>query len=239
MEAVSERRGERMKYKLVIFDFDGTLADSASWFLGILNDLARRHGFRSVTATEIETLRGRGNREIIRYLNVARWRLPFIAADVRRRAAADAASISLFDGVERLLDTLRRNGVKCAIVSSNSEANVRRVLGAEAAGAVSLFDCGAGLFGKAKRFRRLMKRAGVASAETICIGDEQRDMEAAHAVGAASGAVLWGYATRDLLMRCGPTITFDHPMDIADGVGCPRGPSEDRAGIAETAVLGG
>ena len=238
-EAVPERRGERMKYKLVIFDFDGTLADSASWFLGILNDLARRHGFRSVTAAEIEMLRGRGNREIIRYLNLARWRLPFIAADVRRRAAADAASISLFDGVERLLDTLRRNGVKCAIVSSNSEANVRRVLGAKAAGAVSLFDCGAGLFGKAKRFRRLMRRAGVASAETICIGDEQRDMEAAHAVGAASGAVLWGYATRDLLMRCGPTITFDHPMDIVDGVGCPRGPSEDRAGIAETTVFGG
>ena len=152
-----------MKYKLVIFDFDGTLADSASWFLGILNDLARRHGFRSVTAAEIEMLRGRGNREIIRYLNLARWRLPFIAADVRRRAAADAASISLFDGAERLLDTLHRNGVKCAIVSSNSEANVRRVLGAKAAGAVSLFDCGAGLFGKAKRFRRLMKRAGVAN----------------------------------------------------------------------------
>ncbi|MGZ5882650.1 MAG: HAD hydrolase-like protein, partial [Xanthobacteraceae bacterium] len=59
-----------MKYKLVIFDFDGTLADSASWFLGILNDLARRHGFRSVTEAEIEMLRGRGNREIIRYLNV-------------------------------------------------------------------------------------------------------------------------------------------------------------------------
>jgi phosphoglycolate phosphatase len=78
----------------------------------------------------------------------------------------------------------------------------------------------------------------VAGAETICIGDEQRDMEAAHAVGAASGAVFWGYATRDLLMRCGPTMTFERPMDIVGGVGCPHGWSDDRARIAETAVLG-
>jgi phosphoglycolate phosphatase len=216
-----------VKYRLVIFDFDGTLADSASWFVKALNDLAPRHGFRPVTEAEIEMLRGRGNREIIRYLRLAKWRLPFIAADLRRRAAADAAHISLFDGVERLLATLHRNGVTFAIVSSNSEANVRQVLGAKAAEAVSLFDCGAGLFGKAKRFRRLMKRAGVAAAETICIGDEQRDMEAAHAVGAASGAVFWGYATRDLLMRCGPTMTFERPMDIVDGVGCPHGSSDD------------
>jgi phosphoglycolate phosphatase len=211
-----------MKYKLVIFDFDGTLADSARWFSAALNDLAPRHGFRAVTEAELEMLRGCGNREIIRYLGVARWRLPFIAAELRRRAAT--ASISLFDGVERLLDTLHRRGVTCAIVSSNAEANVRKVLGAKAVGAVSLFDCGAGLFGKARRFRRLIKRVGVAPAETICIGDEQRDMEAAHAAGAASGAVLWGYATRDLLVRCGPTMTFDEPMDIVDGVSGPHRP---------------
>ena len=110
-----------MTYRLVIFDFDGTLADSASRFVKALNDLAPRHGFRPVTEAEIEMLRGRGNREIIRYLRLARWRLPFIAADLRRRAAADAASISLFDGVERLLDALHQNGVTCAIVSSSSE----------------------------------------------------------------------------------------------------------------------
>jgi phosphoglycolate phosphatase len=210
-----------MKYKLVIFDFDGTLADSAGWFIGILDDLAMRHRFRAVSDAEIEMLRGRGTHEIMRYLGVSRWRLPFIVADARRRAGADAGSIGLFEGVDRLLDALHRNGVTCAIVSSNAETTVRRVLGPKAAAAVSLYECGAGLFGKAKRFRRVMKRAGVAPAETICIGDEQRDIEAAHAVGAASGAVLWGYATRDLLTRCGATMIFDSPTDILDGVGCP------------------
>ena len=213
--------GQGMKYKLVIFDFDGTLADSTKWLIGILNTLARRHKFRPVTEAEIEILRGQGNREIMRSVGLARWRLPFIAADVRRLASAASASISLFEGVERLLDTLHRNGVTCAIVSSNSEKNVRQVLGTKAAGAVSLFDCGAGLFGKAKRFRRVMRRAGVApgfkpSASVMSNGT----IEAAHAAGAASGAVFWGYATRDLLIRSGPTMTFEYPMDIAGAMGC-------------------
>jgi phosphoglycolate phosphatase len=224
-----------MTYKLVILDFDGTLADSAGWFIGILDDLATRHRFRSVTEAEIDMLRGRGTHEIMRYLGVSRWKLPFIVADARRRAAADAGSISLFEGVDRLLDTLHRNGVTCAIVSSNAEATVRHVLGPDAAGAVSLYECGAGLFGKAKRFSRVMKRAGMAAAETICIGDEQRDVEAAHAVGAASGAVTWGYATRDLLARSGPTMIFDRPTDILDFfTGAPAPPPRSEQSAPET-----
>jgi phosphoglycolate phosphatase len=200
-------------YKLVIFDFDGVLADSAGWFVGQLNGLASRHRFRPVDEAEIEALRGLSNREIIRALGVARWRLPFIATDLRRRMAAEAEAIALFDGVEAMLDALTAAGVRVAIVSSNAEANVRRILGS-AARHVADYDCGAGLFAKARRFRRVMRRAGAAPAETLCIGDELRDLEAARAVGAASGAATWGYATAESLARGGPTLTFQGVADI-------------------------
>jgi phosphoglycolate phosphatase len=52
-------------YKLVIFDFDGTLADSAGWLFGVLNQVADRYGFRRVDEAEIAMLRGRDNREIV------------------------------------------------------------------------------------------------------------------------------------------------------------------------------
>src|SRR5262249_47226042 len=97
---------------------------------------------------------------------------------------------------------------------SNSEANVRRILGADAAAAVHMFECGAGLFGKARKFRKVMKRMGVSPPGTICIGDETRDIEAATAVGAASGAALWGYATPEVLGQFNPTLTFATPADI-------------------------
>ena len=85
IRAVPGRRGESVTYRLVIFDFDGTLADSASWFVKALNDLAPRHGFRPVTEAEIEMLRGRGNREIIRYL-----RLRQVEAPVHRSGSPQA-----------------------------------------------------------------------------------------------------------------------------------------------------
>lgn len=206
-------------YKLAIFDFDGTLADSAGWTASVFNELARRHGFRELSEAEIAVLRGRSNREIIQYMRVPRWKLPAIGADFRRRMAADADKITLFEGIPFLLRSLKAAGLQVGVVTSNSEANVRRILGLEAAGAVDGFECGAGLFGKAAKFRKLMKRRRVSPAETICIGDETRDIEAAHAVGAASGAVRWGYATPEVLDRFAPTHSFATPADIVRIVG--------------------
>ena len=203
-----------MKYKLAIFDFDGTLADSAGWVSRVINEVARRHRFRELADAEIEMLRGRSNGEIIRYMQVPTWKLPAIAADMRRRMAVDAESIPLFEGITDMLKSVKEAGVAVAIVSSNSEANVRRILGVETVAAVDTFECGAGLFGKAHKFRKVMKRLGVAPPETICIGDETRDIEAAAAVGAASGAALWGYATTKVLAQLKPTLTFATPADI-------------------------
>lgn len=204
-----------MTFKLAIFDFDGTLADSAAWFTGVFNQLARRHGFRELSEAEIAALRGRSSREIIRDMGVPAWRMPAIAADVRRRMAADAEAIALFEGVDPMLRSLKEAGLAVGVVSSNSEDNIRRILGPHTAGTVDAFECGAGLFGKAAKFRKLMKRLGVSPAETICIGDETRDIEAAKAVGAASGAVQWGYATPEVLSRFEPTLTFAAPGEIA------------------------
>lgn len=202
-------------YRLIVFDFDGTLADSAPWFVGVLNSLADRHRFRRVDAAEIETLRGLGNREIMKRLGVSRWRLPFIAADMKARMTRDIGAIGLFDGVPQMLAALDEAGLRLAIVSSNDEANVRAVLGPDLAARIDDYDCGAGLFGKPAHLRRVIKRAGVAPNETLCIGDEPRDGEAAARVGAAFGAVAWGYATPESLARCGPAHRFAEMRDIS------------------------
>ena len=74
-----------MTYRLAIFDLDGTLADSFPWFLPIVNSVADKHRFRRIDAGEIEDLRGKGTREVIRHLQVPMWRIPLIARGRRRR----------------------------------------------------------------------------------------------------------------------------------------------------------
>jgi len=207
-----------MPYSLVIFDLDGTLADSFPWFQRNVNEVADRFGFRRVVDGDVEMLRHASTRDILAHLKIPRWKLPFIARHVRRLKTEQAASIPLFDGVEEMLSALAARDIRLALVSSDTEANAREKLGASAA-LFSDFDCAASVFGKPAKFRRVLKRAGVHAARAIAIGDETRDIEAARAVGIACGAVTWGYAAPNALRALKPDLVFERMEDIARKLG--------------------
>jgi phosphoglycolate phosphatase len=207
-----------MPCKLVIFDFDGTLADTFPWFMRIINDVADRYRFKRIVPHEVELLRGMGATEIMAHLGVPRWKLPLIAGHMRRRKAREIGETKLFAGVEALLARLKDAGVGMAIVSSNSEANVRAVMGPSLAAHISFFECGASVFGKAARFRKVLRRSGISSSDAICIGDEVRDLDAARRAGIAFGAVAWGFTRADALQARGPNVLFSSLDEIADRV---------------------
>lgn len=208
-----------MKYKLVIFDFDGTLADSYPWAVGIANDMAEKHRFKRIDAVEREMLRGYSAGQILKYLGVRWWKMPFIAKDVRSAMARDIHMIPLFEGVDQLLEFLASQGVLIALVSSNSEKNIRHVLGAKNCARVRYFECGVALFGKAPKINKLLKRSKIAPNETILIGDEIRDGQAARKAGIAFGAVAWGFTRIDALRAQAPTALFTAMHDIAQEIG--------------------
>ena len=203
-------------YQLVIFDFDGTLSDSGNWFLSIVDDLASRFRFRPVHPDEVEGLRKRTTREVIDHLGISRWKLPLIARHVRARFGRHAHEIHLFDGVRAMLKQLDEAGVRIVVCSSNSEANVRTILGSEDAARIERFFCGSGLFGKVRKFRQAVKASGLPTGEILSIGDETRDIDAARAGGIGAGAVLWGYANPEMLMAMKPDKAFATPQEIVD-----------------------
>jgi phosphoglycolate phosphatase len=196
------------RYRLAIFDFDGTLADSLPWFRSSFQDMIRRFDLAPVRDDEVEGLRGMTAREIMVRLNVSTWQLPAIVSDMRKRKLAAASETSLFAGIPAMLSDLQRLGIKTAIVSSDSEASVRQVLG-PATVQITRLDCGATVFGKHWKFRRVARKLGAKPSETICIGDEIRDIEAAKAASMDSGAVAWGYALPSALQAAGPTYLFN------------------------------
>lgn len=204
-----------MRYKLTIFDFDGTLADSFPFFVSVFNDLAARHGFRRVEAEEAEGLRGYGARELMRHLGMPAWKLPLVAANFTALMRQNIDRIRLFDGVDEMLRVLAARGVALAIVSSNSLENVRAVLGADNAALIGEFECGASIFGKRSRIRKVLRRTGIPSTAAIYIGDQVTDLLAAGGEKVAFGAVTWGYGTAASLMLRDPAEVFLHVSDIA------------------------
>lgn len=197
-----------MAYKLVIFDFDGTLADTFPWFTAVLNDVAARYRFRRVEAHEVDGLRGYSARQLLDHLGIKPWKLPFIARHMRRLATDDGEPAPLFPGCDAMLRELSAAGFVLAIVSSNTERNIRRALGPELSALFSHFACGAGLFGKAAKFRQIARRAGVEHDLCLCIGDEIRDGEAAREAGMAFGAVGWGFTNPAALETLAPEFLF-------------------------------
>jgi phosphoglycolate phosphatase len=203
-----------MNYRLAIFDFDGTLADSFPFFLSVFNTIADRHGFLRIDIGKAGQLRHYGVRQMMDHVGLPAWKLPAASRTFMAMMKENAGAIGLFDGVAEALRHLAAQGVTIAVVSSNSGHNVRTVLGPELAALVAQFECGMSVFGKASRIRAVLKRCGVAPGEAIYIGDQGTDAEASRKAGVAFGAVHWGYAPIDALRTTGCDDEFATPREL-------------------------
>ena len=206
----------RMKYKLAIFDFDGTLADSLPWAASVVNEFADQYGFQRIDPSDHELFRNYDAKHLMQHLGVKMWKVPQMAIHVRKRMAEEIDKIPMFPGIGDMLQRLAGAGIILAAVSSNSEANVRQVLGPQNASLIRDYDCGASIFGKASKLKAVMRRCDVAPAQAILIGDEIRDGAAAHKVKMAFGAVAWGYTNPDALKAQQPEEFFNTIAEITE-----------------------
>jgi phosphoglycolate phosphatase len=205
-----------LKYRLAIFDSDGTLADTLPWMRSIFNELADEHGFKRVEPGDYERFRDLHGMHLLRELGLPLWKLPRVMSSLRRRMSEHTGTLSLFPGISDVLTRLAASGVQLAIVSSNSRENVERVLGGSNATLIAHFACGVTMFGKAAKLRQVIRRSAVPRPGAIYIGDEIRDAEAAGNAGIAFGAVTWGQHRQEILCRQNPAEMFTTVQEIAD-----------------------
>ncbi len=172
----------------IIFDLDGTLADTAPDLLAALNHCVRDHGFEEFTLKEIGHLVGQGSIAMIRR-GFALHETPLsndLLSELHKEFLAYyeaniAIHSRLFDGVTDLMDVLAEDGHKLCICTNKYEGMARKLLGelgvAERFAAITGGDSFDFRKPDARHLAETLKLAG--AARGIMIGDTVTDADAA------------------------------------------------------------
>jgi phosphoglycolate phosphatase len=201
-------------YKCIIFDFDGTLADSRGIFVSVYNQIAIRHHYRQIDADGLDYLRTLSIRERCKFLKVPLYRIPFLASEFLGMYRNVLDQLRLFEGIGELIALLFEQGFEVAIISSNTERNIRECLAINHIQSIDKIYCSTSLFGKDKLIRRFLKKYGWSSEQVLYVGDEVRDIESCKATGVRIAWVDWGYDSRETAMLSHPDYVISAPKQI-------------------------
>ena len=211
-----------MAYDLVIFDFDGTLADSETVLVGLVNEALADHGFAPAEPQRIAGCIGLPLAEVFHQAapQLPHHRRDDVVRSYRQRALLPevVARFSLFDGVDDVLRALRDMPLRVAIGTSKSLRTTLLVL--DHLGIRDCFDdvLGGDSVARGKPHPEMIelacRRAGCNPAHTLMVGDTSYDIEMGHAAGAATCAVTWGMQDPARLRALAPTLVVDSLADL-------------------------
>jgi phosphoglycolate phosphatase len=204
--------------KLIIFDFDGTLADTIGALIRISNRLAPEFGYPQIGDEQLANLKYLSSWEIIKLSKVALWKLPFLLKRVKEEFPDEVRNVKLFPGVIELLNTLKLQGYRLGIVSSNAETNIRSLLQQNQIEHLFDFVKTASTFGKGKTIDRMIRQYDCPKSDAIYIGDEIRDIQAARSIAIRIVAVGWGFNAPTALIDRQPDLLITKPRALIDAL---------------------
>lgn len=199
----------------IIFDFDGTIADTLQSARVVLNDLSDEFGFAPIAANEVEALRSHTVDSLIKHLGIKRRHVPVILAKGVRALRSRISDIPPCPGMIETLSSMSTQAEHFGILTSNSQENVQLFL--EAHGVADLFtfiSSTSKLKGKARYLKSIARTFSLAPEDMLYIGDEVRDVVAANKAGVPNIAVTWGFNSREALESSSPTHIVNNPGEL-------------------------
>lgn len=201
-----------MKY--IIFDFDGTLADSTAVFASAWNTLALKYKFKGIELKEVEALKKLSIAERSKLFDFPMYKLPMILPQFYRLYRQSLNEVHLYDGIKEVLMDIDKRGYKILIISSNSQENILEFLKMNGIQCVSNVLCSNRIFGKDKVIKKFLKDSNITPSDVLYIGDEQRDIVACKKVGVPIIWVGWGYDAIEVVQQEEPEYKVATPQEI-------------------------
>lgn len=201
--------------RYIIFDFDGTIADTFDLALEIYNTIAPEYNCRPAGPEDLDLFRTKKPQELLKIYGVSRLKLLSLMLRIRRELSHHIPEINLIRGMDASLREIRSGGYRMGILTSNSVINVGKFL--DINNLSGLFDfiySGKSLFGKDKVIKRLLMHENLTADKVIYVGDEARDIEASKSAGIPVVSVSWGMNRRELLVSLSPDQIADDPKEL-------------------------
>ena len=208
-----------MTAKVILFDFDGTIADTYQAVANITNELSDEFGYKALNEEELLLIKNLSSREIVKRSEISVFKLPFLVRRIRLELNKEIAELDAISDMVRVLLKLKNRGYILGIVTSNIEENVNIFLNKH--GLYSVFSfiySGTAIFGKHRVLRQVIKEHKLEKSDVIYVGDETRDVRSARKSGIAIIAVGWGFNAAEILQEHKPDYLVDRPQELLEAI---------------------
>jgi phosphoglycolate phosphatase len=202
--------------KVIIFDFDGTLADTIDILLSITNRLSAEFGFKSATREELAQLSNLNSWQILQYSGISIFKFPLLIRRLKAELHSEVPHIQLFPGIKEVLLELKKRGFQLGIITSNSRENVGTSLERNGLQGIFTFIYSGSTFGKHKVINKWLRRENINPEQVVYVGDEIRDIDAAKKTGIKVIAVGWGFNSQEALAAQHPDFLIERPQELIE-----------------------
>ena len=179
---------------IIIFDFDGTIADTISAGFEIINSHAEKYGYKRLDGdinTHFSAL------QLVKLAEIKFWKLPYLIYQLKKKLSEKADEIKLLPEAKELIKKLSDAGHELGILTSNSFKNVKTFLKKYNLDSYFIYTrTDVSLFGKRKALAKTKK---LLNKKIIYIGDELRDIEACRKNNIPIVSITWGLNSYEAL----------------------------------------
>lgn len=201
--------------KYIIFDFDGTIADTIDLAMHIFNKVAKEFNCEPIKEKDRDLIRSKRPQELLKSFGVTRLQLTSIILRIRKEMSYAIPNMKIVTGINNALREINNSEFRLGILTSNSKDNVKAFL--ENNDLIDIFDfiySEKNFFGKKKIINRMLNHEQISKKNVIYVGDETRDIEASKKAGIPVIAVTWGLNDREILAMAQPDQIVDSPDDL-------------------------
>lgn len=200
----------------IIFDFDGTLANSLDLLFTLYNEHAEQFGYNPMKEDEFPTLRRLGYKKAMKAKKVKMRMLPRMLMVIGREMRQRMNEVEPYEGIVEVLRKLQTGGFSIGVLTSNQAPLVKEFFSRHDFPEFDFIVSEKTLFGKDKAIKRILRRFELDKQQVLYVGDEPRDVTACRKAGIPIIGVSWGLAGNEGFEKEQPNALVHSPQELLE-----------------------